>query len=158
MKSGSNHTKPLEVATRKKIDLMLTNLGWNDDEESPTCNAFAGRAKTIEQRSLFKGKQPDYVLYQSGTDTPIAIIEAKRKGESIDDAVSQGADYAKASGVKIVFAYDGAFFKSWHVDFGKELFIDNVAITQLISERRVVKFLEQGYSISELTQSQTFAS
>jgi len=46
---SGRQTKPLEVAIRKKIDLMLTNLGWNTDEEHNDCNAFAGRAKTHEQ-------------------------------------------------------------------------------------------------------------
>ncbi len=33
-------TKTLESATRKKIDLILVNLGWNTDETSPDCNVF----------------------------------------------------------------------------------------------------------------------
>ena len=149
--SGSKHTRPLEFATRKKIDLMLINLGWHTDEEKPNCNAFAGRAKTKEQNKKFKGTQPDYVLYKFGTDTPIAIIEAKRKGESIGDAITQGEGYANALGVKVVFAYDGAFFKSWHTVAQKELYVDGIAITQLISEKKLLRFLTEGYSITEIT-------
>src|SRR5690242_4050286 len=105
---SSQPSRSLELATRKKIDLMLTNLGWNCDEDDKNCNAFAGRAKTEEQNRKLRGKFPDYVLYESGTDTPIAIIEAKRKGESIDDAVNDAEKkYALSLGVKIIFAYDG---------------------------------------------------
>jgi type I restriction enzyme M protein len=89
---GSKFTKPLETATRKKIDQMLVNLGWNIDEEDPNCDVFTERAKTVEQDDKFEGNDPDYVLYQSNTDNPIAIIEAKRKGQSIDDALSDAIE------------------------------------------------------------------
>ncbi len=145
-------TSPLESATRKKIDQMLDNLGWNVDEDDPNCNVFTERAKTVEQDKKFKGNDPDYVLYQSNSDIPIAIIEAKRKGQSIENALREAEEkYAKPLGVEIIFAYDGAFFKSWHVDSQKELFVDSVAITQLIPERKLIRFLNEGHSISELT-------
>lgn len=145
-------TRPLEPATRKKIDLMLNNLGWNTDEELPTCNVFTERAKTKEQNKKFKGKNPDYVLYQYETDKPIGIIEAKRKGESIDEALNQAIErYAIPLGVKIVFAYDGAFFKSWHIKDAKELVVDGQTLTQLIPERKILRFIQEGYSISEIT-------
>ena len=73
-------TTPLESATRKKIDNWLKDLGWNIDEENKNCNVFTERAKTKEQNKKFKRKKPDYVLYKSGTDEPLAIIEAKKKG------------------------------------------------------------------------------
>jgi type I restriction enzyme M protein len=88
-------TLPLEAATRKRIDLILTNLGWNIDEFSSNCNVFAERTKTKEQQNLLKKisgykKPPDYVLYQHGTDKPIAIIEAKRPSQSLEKALKTG--------------------------------------------------------------------
>jgi len=64
-------THSLEFATRKQIDLMLTNLGWKTNEESKDCNVYTGRAKTVEQNKKFQGKSPDYVLYKSGTNEPM---------------------------------------------------------------------------------------
>ena len=117
----SKLTSSLETATRTKIDLILAKLEWLNDEESSDCNVFTGRAKTDEQNKKFKGNFPDYVLYKSGTDEPIAIIEAKRKGESIEGALKQGIDkYAKPLGVDIVFAIDGTFVKSWSIKSEKE--------------------------------------
>lgn len=49
-------TKTLETATRKKIDIILSNLGWNTDESSKNCNVFTERAKIVEQNKKFKGK------------------------------------------------------------------------------------------------------
>ena len=145
-------TRPLETATRKQIDLILTNLGWNTDESSPDCNVFTERAKTIEQDDKFGGYDPDYVLYQTRTDNPIVIIEAKRKGQDVDQAIDDAIEkYAKPLGVKVVFAYDGTFFKSWHMGAKKELFTDGVAVTQLLTEKKLLRFVAEGHSISELT-------
>lgn len=145
-------TRPLESTTRKKIDLMLTNLGWKTDEDSSNCNVFTERAKTVEQDKKFGGNNPDYVLYQSGTDTPIGIIEAKRKGQKIDEAVKDAEEkYAEPLGVEVILAYDGAFFKSWHTKAKKELQIDGVVVTQLLTERKLLRFVAEGHSISELT-------
>lgn len=148
---------PLETATRKKIDLMLNNKGWNTDEFTNNCNVFTERAKTVNQNNKLKKisgfkKPPDYVLYETGTDNPIAIIEAKRKGQSVDDALTQAIErYAIPLDVKIIFAYDGAFFKSWHIESKKELYIDNQIVSQLVTEKKVIQFLNQGNSITEIT-------
>jgi len=148
----SRLTRPLESATRKEIDLILVNLGWVTDESNPKCNVFTERAKTTEQNDKFAGNNPDYVLYKSGTDEPIAIIEAKRKGQDIEQAIKDAeTKYAVPLGVKIIFAYDGAFFKSWHVETQKELMTDGVTVTQLPTEKKILRFLQEGYSISELS-------
>jgi type I restriction enzyme M protein len=143
-------THSLETATRKKIDLILNNLGWNTDESNKDCNVFTERAKTVEQDKKFGGDDPDYVLYKSGTDEPIAIIEAKRKGQDVDEAITDAEKkYARPLGVKIIFAYDGAFFRSWHTEAKKELLIDGITVTQLVPEKKLLRFLDEGYGISE---------
>ena len=71
---------PLEAHTRSQIDVRLRNLGWVFDEKSPDCNVFQEQAKTKEQTTKFGGTRPDYVLYESGSDKPIAVIEAKKPG------------------------------------------------------------------------------
>jgi type I restriction enzyme M protein len=148
----SKFTRPLEPATRKDIDLILNNLGWKTDESKPDCNVFTERAKTTEQNEKFQGNNPDYVLYKSGTDEPIAIIEAKRKGQGIEQAIQDAeTKYAIPLGVKVVFAYDGAFFQSWHIDAHKELLTDGVTITQLITEKKLLRFIQEGYSVSEIS-------
>lgn len=150
-------TSPLETATRKKIDQMLNNLGWNTDEFSKNPNVTTERAKTKEQENKLKKisgykKPPDYVLYKSNSDKPIAIIESKRKGQDVEKALEQAKKlYANPLGVKIVFAYDGSFFKSEKIDEGKELKIDGIAVTGLLSEKQILRFTDEGHSISEAT-------
>lgn len=61
---------PLEAHTRSQINLRLSNLKWNLDENSPDCCVFQERAKTEQQTRLFLRKRPDYVLYESGQSLP----------------------------------------------------------------------------------------
>lgn len=145
-------TKSLESATRKKIDYTLNGLNWKTDEESNDCNVFTERAKTKEQNKKFKGNFPDYVLYQSNSDNPIAIIEAKRKGEILDRALSQAIKkYAEPLGIFIIFVYDSTFVKTWDLRENKELTIDGQILKELISEERLLRFLEKGSNIEEVT-------
>lgn len=145
-------TKSLESATRKKIDAWLKELDWNIDEDKKDCNVTTERALTVEQNKKFKGKKPDFVLYKSGTDEPIAIIEAKRKGQSIEKALKQGIDrYAKPLGIHIVFAIDGTFVKSFDLRTNIELTIDNEPLKELVSEEKLIRFLNEGSNITEVT-------
>ena len=131
---SGKQTKLLESATRKKIDRLLENLGWNTDEESPVCNVYTERPKTTEQQKKLKGRQPDYVLYKSKTEKPIAIIETKKIGKNLDDALDDGINkYAKPLDIPIVFATDGIFFNSWHLKDKKELTIDEEPINELVA-------------------------
>ena len=127
-----------------------TNLGWNIDEDSFDCNVFTERAKIKEQNKKFQGKKPDFVLYKSGTDEPIAIIEAKRKGQSIDKALDQAINrYAKPLGVNIVFAIDGTFVKSFSIKSDTALTIDGEHVRELLSEKKILRFLNEGPDIKE---------
>lgn len=148
MAKETKFTKSLESATRKKIDLILNNLGWKTDESSTNCNVFTERAKTKEQNKKFNGKQPDYVLYRSNSDEPIAIIEAKRKGQNIVIALKQGIDlYAKPLGINIVFAIDGTFVKTWFIKENKELSIEGETIHELLTENQILQHLRDGADI-----------
>jgi type I restriction enzyme M protein len=141
----SEFTKPLETATRKKIDLILVNLGWETDESSPDCNVFTERAKTIEQNKKFKGKAPDYVHYKSDSDTPIAITETKRSGQSLKEALDQAVNlYAIPLGVSIIFVTDGSIVETYDIRTKSSLKLDDQTITEFISEKQVLCFLEHG--------------
>lgn len=148
-------TKTLESATRKKIDLILSNLGWKINEHSKDCNVFTERAKTIEQNKKFNGKKPDYVLYKTGTDEPIAIIETKRSGQSLTKALDQAINlYAKPLGISIVFVTDGSIIEAYDVRTVSNLKLDDQIITEFLSEKQLFKFIEGGaelYSPEKVT-------
>ncbi len=141
-------TRPLESATRIKINNWLVNLGWDINESSPTCNCFTERARTIEENKKFKGSKPDYVLYSSKNNKPIAIIEAKRQGGSLNKALTQAKDkYAIPLGIKIIFITDGLFIQSYHLDDGDYLYYNSEIVTEFLTEKRIELFINGGSKI-----------
>ena len=141
-------TLPLETATRIKIDHWLVNLGWNIDENDPNCTCFTGRARTVEESKRLKGNSPDYVLYSSDSFQPIAIIEAKRIGESLEKALKQGIEkYAKPLGIKIVFVTDGLFIQAYHCVDKDYLYYNSERVTEFLSEKRLKLFIEGGSKV-----------
>lgn len=148
-------TKTKESSTRKKIDIWLNNLGWNTNEESPDCNVFTERLKTLEQQKKIKEKEPDYSLYKTGTDEIIGIIEAKRKGENLDKTLKKAIEkYVKPLNVPIVFASDGTFFKTWHIKDNKELTVDGEPVNELLSEKMVLRFINEGSEIESIVSKE----
>lgn len=144
----TEYTQALETQTRKKIDQILKNLDWEIDEEAEKCNVFTERAKTTEQNKKFKGKSPDYVLYKSETDMPLAIIEAKRPSQSMKKALDQAIElYAKPLDVALIFVTDGILFESFDLRTKTNLYLDDQLITNLLSEKMLLKFFEHGAKI-----------
>ena len=133
-------TAPKESASRKNIDTTLTNIGWNTDEYSPDCNVFTERAKTKEQARLLGRRPPDYTLYRSNSDEPIAIIEAKRPGQTLSDALGQAIEYAGLLNVPVVFASDGSLTEARFAESESGLRLDGDLITGLDSRRSIATF------------------
>lgn len=138
---------PLEAHTRTKINRRLENLGWILDERDKNCNVFQEHAKTTQQQILLKGKSPDYILYESGTDIPIAIIEAKRPGEDLDKAINQAIEkYAKPLKIQIVFSFNDTFVVSKHLSHDKSLKIDGEEVQDFLDENTLLRFINEGYA------------
>ena len=141
-------TDPKESATRKRVDAILDNLGWSTDESSSDCNVFTERAKTLEQGKALRGLQPDYVLYESGTDNPLAIIEAKRSGQSLAQALKEATrKYARPLKVHIVFVADGAIIEAHDCRDGKHLRQDGDLVTSLLTEKQLLRHVKEGSDI-----------
>jgi len=141
-------TSPLESATRIKINNWLANLGWNINENSPKCNCFTERARTVDENKKLKGAKPDYILYSSNDFFPIAVIEAKRPGESLEKALKQGIEkYAGPLGIRIIFITDGLFIQAFHVKDSDFLYFNSEIVTEFLSEKRLLLFVEGGSKI-----------
>ena len=131
----------VERDTEILIDNQLRNLGWNNDPQSSGRNVYQQRTKTERQRKLLQGLRPDYVLYPSNSDSPLAVIEAKRQGRSIHDALRQGVEYAARLDAPIVFATDGVFTKTIHAKIGKPLMLNGDDLDELVREALAIKYL-----------------
>lgn len=139
---------PLEAHTRSQIDIRLQNLGWVLNQRDPRCNVFQEQAKTDAQNKLFKGKKPDYVLYEAGTDIPLAVIEAKKPGEDLDKAMEQAIDlYAKPLQAPLAFAFNDTFVTARHVFQGRPLKIDGEELQDFIDQLTTLRFINDGAEI-----------
>ena len=131
----------VERDTEILIDNQLRNLGWHNDPRSPGRNVYQQRVKTQAQRKKLQGMKPDYVLYPSNSSTPLAVIEAKRQGRNVHEALRQGTEYAMRLDAPIVFATDGVFTKTIHTKVGHPLMLNGEDLDELIREALAVKYI-----------------
>mgnify|MGYP001592420925 CR=1 FL=1 len=131
----------VERDTEILIDNQLKNLGWDNSPNSKDRNVYQQRVKTKKQKEQLQGERPDYVLYQSHSDIPIAIIEAKKVGCNIHEAIQQGIKYAKKIDCPIVFATDGVFTKTIQTKVNKPLKLNDEEIDELIRETLALQYI-----------------
>jgi len=142
------NTKRLEASTTQAILTQLGNLGWEVDERSPNCTVYQQRAKTEEQKEKLRGKKPDFVLYQQGTNTPIAIIEAKKSDQSLTQALNQAENlYAKPLEAPLVFAYNDTYVATRYLTKHRPLKIDGEDVRQFVDHYTALRFLKEGPEI-----------
>ena len=148
----------LEASVVHSICTQLENLKWVVDEKDPNNNVTQQRPKTdAEKRKLRKAngnlKFPDFVLYEQGSTRPIAIIEAKRPGESLEKALNQAEErYAKPLEAPLVFAYNDTFVETRYLYNGHPLKIDGDDIRQFVDHYTSLRFVNEGPEILSAPQ------
>jgi len=135
----------IERDTETLIDNQLQNLDWDDHPKSSSRNVWKQSAKTRQQREALGRAAPDYVLYQTGTDHPLIVIEAKRPNRNLEKALDQGSDYCRMLNAPIVFASDGVYTKTRHLSSGQPLFKDGEKIDEFIRESLALKYVTSGH-------------
>lgn len=133
----------VERDTETLIDTQLRNLGWIDSPSDIKRNVWKQSVKTRNQRAALGGKIPDYVLYQTDTDRPIIVIEAKRPYGSVEKALAQGEDYCRRLNAPICFATDGIYVKTRHIESQQPLFKDGEEIDEFIRETIALQYIQQ---------------
>lgn len=131
----------VERDTEILIDNQLRNLGWINDPKSKDRNVYLQRVRSQADKEKLEGKRPDYVLYQSNSNKSIAIIEAKKPGQNIHEAINQGLKYAERLETPLVFATDGIYTKTIHTKFRKPLRLNNDEINELLRESLCIQFI-----------------
>lgn len=134
-------TVRVERDTEILIDTQLNNLGWDPNPHSSSRNVYLQRVKTEQQRAKLQGKRPDYTLYPTRSDDPLAIIEAKKPGQNIHQALKQGMWYAQRLDAPLVFATDGVFTKTLHTGRNKPLKLNGEEIDELVRETLALRYL-----------------
>lgn len=130
-----------EQQTEWIINNNLINKGWHIDGDSKLKNVYFQKPPYLDQQKQLKGKKPDYILYQTGTNRPIAIIEAKKSGINLELALNQGTEYAKVLKAPLVFAMNGAYCETRFVPNNKELILNGEEVRELVREREALEFL-----------------
>lgn len=133
--------EPIERDVETLIDLQLKKLNWDDNPKSITRNVWKQQAKTKEEKNSLNGLKPDYILYETNTNNPLIIIEAKRPNKEISGALLQGLEYAKKINAPIVIATNGIFVKAINVKTGNTLILDNEDIDSFFTEEIALKFI-----------------
>ena len=130
-----------EALSVHRISTQLLNLGWIIDGSNRNVY-LEGECATKEQKNKLEGKRPDYILYNSNSISPLAIIEAKRPGSNLENATEQGINYAKRIGAKIVFATDGIVTKTLSIFLKKPLTIDGEILRDFVNEKTLDKLVQ----------------
>lgn len=142
------YTKRLEASVTHSILTQLDNLGWVVDETNPECNVFQQRAKTEEQRKSLKGKAPDFLLYQKGTNKPIAVIEAKRPDDTLTHVLDEAErKYAEPLETPLIFAYNDTFINTRYLHKNRPLKIDGEDVRQFVNHYTALRFVDLGPEI-----------
>ncbi|MDD9884244.1 MAG: N-6 DNA methylase [Gammaproteobacteria bacterium] len=124
------------------IDIQLSACGWRLDPRKTARNVFKQQARTREQNESLKGKKPDYVLYaDDDSDKPTVVIEAKRPGKSMQQALMQGRAYAERLDAPLVVATDGWRVKTFHRRLNAPLLIDGREADELFGPEMARQFV-----------------
>lgn len=142
------YTKRLEASVRYSVLTQLDNLKWIVDETNPECNVFQERPKTKEEEKRLAGNNPDFVLYEKGTDRLIGVIEAKRPDKTLSKTLDEAEEkYAKPLEIPLIFAYNDTFITSRYLYNSKPLKIDGEDIRQFIDHYTALRFINEGSEI-----------
>lgn len=101
-----------EIRTRY-ITPAITNAGWDINTVREEFFYFTkGRIEIRGKQSTRKEpKRVDYLLMrQDGTNTPLAVVEAKDNHHKLGDGMQQALNYAEALDVPFVFTSNGDSF------------------------------------------------
>src|SRR3989344_1362077 len=134
----------MEANTRYIIDNNLKNKGWILDKSNPNGNVDFESPKNPELRKKLKGKHPDYILYETKTGKPIGVIEAKKTGVDLQNALNQGEEYAKVLNAPLIFAMNGAYCETRWLNNEKPLMLNGEEVKEIIREIDALEFLKQG--------------
>jgi type I restriction enzyme M protein len=131
-----------EQQTEWLINNNLLNKGWCIDGADKRKNVYFQTPRLATQRKALACKRPDYLLYETGSDKIIAIIEAKRGGVDLTQAIQQACGYAETLGVPLAFATNGSYWEARFVATNKPLMRNGEEVNELLAEVDALKFVQ----------------
>ena len=138
-----------EQLARIRIDNTLEALGWRLDSSNgtPANVRLEGDFKSSSDKSLLKGKRPDYILYDE-SDQVIGLIEAKKENKqarqkTLADGLSQCLQYAKMLKRENItcFCSDGNITVAQHAS-EQRMTINGETVDELLPQHQVKKLAQ----------------
>ena len=135
-----------EMNTRRdRIDPLLESLGWRADG-----NSIKSESANTERERRAQVKA-DYFLYHARYPTCVAVVEAKKPGRNLLDALQRGLESAQrlrevGSRASVVFATDGVATRARFHD-GAPLLINGEEVRDLLPPRVVEQFVDRHHSL-----------
>ena len=123
-----------EADARALIDIQLRQKGWDKSQ------IFREAPRSAEEKRALGRGRPDYTLYPQDSTRPIAVIEAKRPGKRLADAIAQAEVYAKKLKCRIVIASDGASIRTKHLGDGGALRVNGEELREFPPEKTLLRF------------------
>ena len=120
-----------EADIRLEIDEALQNKGWK----------LAGADKNVFTEQHCLAGRADYVLKSKDRENPLVIIEAKRRGKNLNEALRQAQEYAQQLNAPIAYASDGSTIKTLHVNNLKPLLLNGEEVDEFVSESLALQYL-----------------
>lgn len=135
-------TNYLERDVETLIDIQLKNIWWIDNPKSNDRNIWKQQPKTITEKEKLSNLRPDYVLYETWTNRPLIVIEAKKPNRDLNLALNQWIQYAKLISAPIVIATDWIINKTFHVSSLKPLYVNWEEVDYFIDEKTALNLTE----------------
>lgn len=121
-----------EADVRFEIDEALKNKGW----------ILCGKNKNVFAEKNSSVGRADYVLKPKDRENPLVIIEAKRKGRDLNEALRQAQKYAEQFKSPIAYASDGSTIKTIHLKNLKPLILNGEEIDEFVSEALALQYFD----------------
>lgn len=149
-----------EIRTRY-ITPAIQRAGWPVDTIREEFFYFTnGRIEVRGKTSIRKAaKYVDYLLMrQDGTNTPLAVVEAKDNNHNVGDGMQQAIDYAEALDVPFVFTSNGDSFL-WHDRTGLLPEVETeIALDDFPTPETLESFYRRWRGIDNTEETQVVAS
>lgn len=120
-----------EADIRMEIDEALKNKGWK----------LSGIDRNVFAERQSDAGRADYLLKPTSRETPLIVIEAKRKGKDLNLALDQAKRYAEEFKAPIAYASDGSTIKTLHLKYMKPLMLNGEEVDQFITETLALQYL-----------------
>ncbi|MEG7979292.1 MAG: hypothetical protein NY202_05395 [Mollicutes bacterium UO1] len=99
-----------------------------------------GSRKNVFAEHYARPGYADYELKPQNWQNPLIIIEAKKRGEDLNQALEQAQKYAQVRQTPIIYATDGNVIKTRHLTNLQPLILNGEEVDEFLTEELALNF------------------